>query len=134
MYMLSFIGFNYFACAASYLLAYREEDIRESAFEIFANKGSVLRYFVYLFMFNNVATYIGNTIFTSEMLETIPAIKLIVEGNDGIIHRARITAFRIFIWGLMVLISGWSTNIIDVLNFTGSGFTPIVSYFGPVGN
>ncbi len=96
------------------------------------SQGSVLRHFVYIFMFNNVCTYIGNTIFTSEMIETIPVVEKMIVGKDGVIHRAKITALRIGIWGFMVFISGYSTNIIDVLNFTGSGFTPIVSYFGPV--
>ena len=132
LYMLSFIGFNYFICAASYLFAYRQEDIKESAFDMFVEQKSVLRHFIYMLMFNNICTYIGNVIFTSEMLETIPLVERAIIGGDGIIHRAKITAFRISIWGFMVFVSYFSTNIIEVLNFTGSGFTPIVSYFGPL--
>ena len=92
----------------------------------------MLRHFIYIFMFNNVCTYIGNTIFTSEMLETLPAIEKRILGGDGVIHRGKVTALRVAIWGMMVFISAYSSNILGVLNFTGSAFTPVVSYFGPL--
>lgn len=130
--MLIFIGVNYYLCAASYLIAYPADQIKESAFDMFTSTGSVLRYFVYFFMVNNICTYTGNTIFTSEMLETIPVIQRMTIGEDGIIHRGKITAFRLTIWSAMVLLSCFADNIIDALNFTGSVFTPVVSYFGPV--
>lgn len=130
--MLIFIGVNYFLCAASYLLAYEPEQIKESAFDMFTSTGSVLRFFIYFYMVNNICTYTGNTLFTSEMLETIPAIERMTLGADGIIHRGKITAFRVAIWSVMVFLSCFSDNIIEALNFTGSFFTPIVSYFGPV--
>lgn len=66
------------------------------------------------------------------MIETIPFIEKLLVGEDGVIHRVRITIFRNSIWLIMVLISFLSNNIIEVLNFTGSGFTPVVSYFGPL--
>jgi hypothetical protein len=92
----------------------------------------MLRYLVYFFMCNNVTTYVGNTIFTVEMLENIPAVSKMIKGEDGVIHRAKITTLRIAMWGGMVFLSAFSNNIIDVLNFAGSGFTPIVSSFGPL--
>lgn len=130
--MLSFIGANYFFCAASYLVAYQPGDVLESAFEMFSKEGTILRYLVYFFMCNNITTYIGNTIFTVEMLENIPTISRMVKGEDGVIHRAKITALRISLWAFMVFLSAYSNNIIDVLNFAGSGFTPMVSSFGPL--
>ena len=99
---------------------------------MFSEQQSPLRHFVYVFMFNNVCTYIGNTIFTSEMLETLPPVERLILGADGIIHRGKVTALRVGIWGSMVLLSAYSSNILGVLNFTGSAFTPVVSYFGPL--
>lgn len=83
-------------------------------------------------MINNICTYTGNTIFTSEMIETIPAVEDAIVGSDGVINRVKVTALRIAIWTVSVVISCYSDNIIGVLNFTGSFFTPIVSYFGPL--
>lgn len=104
----------------------------ESAFEMFSKEGTILQYLVYLFMINNLVTYIGNTIFTVEMLENIPALSRMIKGEDGVIHRGKITSLRILMWGSMVFLSAFSNNIIDVLNFAGSGFTPMVSSFGPL--
>lgn len=99
---------------------------------MFVDIQSPLRYFLYLFMINNFVTYLGNSIFTCEMLETLPWVERRIVGSDGVILRTRVTGLRVLIWGLGVLLSYYSESIVESLNVAGSVFSPFVSYFGPV--
>lgn len=81
---------------------------------------------------NNVYTYVMNSIFATEIVETLPLIKRRIEDDQGNISRAKLIVLRIFVWLISVMLAFTTKDIVTVLNISGSLFTPVVSYFGPV--
>lgn len=131
MWMMSFVGLNYYGCAVTHIFGNPAEEITHNSFQMMAKHGKVWRLLIYLFMVNTLYTFTFNTIFTSEIVENIPCIKNIISSN-GAISRPRIAGLRIFIWGIGVGLSLFATDIIRILNVSGSVFSPIISYFGPL--
>lgn len=81
---------------------------------------------------NNIYTYVMNTIFATEILETLPFLSNFLDDEEGNVSRVKLVALRIASWLIAVAISLCTKDVIDVLNVSGSLFTPIVSYFAPV--
>lgn len=106
----------------------------QSAFSLYKHEGGVFRNAFYLYMPNNLYTYVMNSIFSTEIVETLPFVKKRVENEDGQISRPKLVGVRMIVWLFSVLLSLTTRDIITVLNISGSLFTPIVSYFGPVGD
>lgn len=127
--LMIFVGINYYVSAAGFLIAYKAQDIKENAFTM---QSGVFQYMIYLFLVNTIYTFTFNTIFTGEIFETIPPVHKLITNHNGEISRLKITAMRIGLWGIAVMFSIFMKDIIYILNFSGSVFTPIISYFGPV--
>ena len=132
MWMMIFVGLNYYICAGSYLIAYPGSDITENGFDMQRNDGTFWRNLIYAFMINTLYTFTFNTIFTGEIIESVPAIHGLIIGSKGVIDRLKLTLFRITIWLIAVIVSIYANNIVSILNISGSVFTPIISYFGPL--
>ena len=81
---------------------------------------------------NNIYTYVMNSIFATEILETLPSFRNFLEDEDGNTKRPRLVLLRILSWAIAVGVALSTKDVINVLNVSGSLFTPIVSYFGPV--
>ena len=73
-----------------------------------------------------------NSIFATEILETLPTFRKFIEDEDGNPRRSRLILLRILSWTIAVGVALSTKDVINVLNVSGSLFTPIVSYFGPV--
>lgn len=131
-WMMAFVGLNYYGCAAAHIVGNPESEISENSFQMMAKHGDVWKLLIYLFMINTMYTFTFNTIFTSEIIENIPFIHDIITNKTGVISRPKITALRIFLWGIGVGLSFLTTDIIKILNVSGSVFSPIISYFGPL--
>jgi hypothetical protein len=82
---------------------------------------------------NNLYTYVMNAIFSTEIVETLPFIKSRIADAEGNVSRSKLVILRILVWLLSVLLSLTTKDIVTVLNISGSLFTPVVSFFGPVG-
>ena len=80
----------------------------------------------------NVFTFTANTIFTSEVFEDIPAIKFKLTDVHGNFLRRKLFVFRSVIWTIVVCVTLSTENVTRVLDFSGSIFTPIISYYSPV--
>lgn len=81
---------------------------------------------------NNLYTYVMNAIFSTEIVETLPFIKSRIADAEGNVSRSKLVILRILVWLLSVLLSLTTKDIVTVLNISGSLFTPVVSFFGPV--
>ena len=132
MWMMTFVGLNYYGCAAAHIVANPTSEITENSFQMMAKHGPIWRTLIYLFMINTLYTFTFNTIFTSEIIENIPFINKSISGSSGVISRPKIVGLRIFLWGVGVGLSFAATNIIKILNLSGSIFSPVISYFGPL--
>ncbi len=133
LYMMIFVGLNYYLCAAGHVIAFESHEITDNSFEMHGKKsGPFWRSLVYIFMINTLYTFTFNTIFTCEIIESVPAIHSKIADHKGTFNRVKLVGLRIFLWGIAVVISLYAKNIIYILNFSGSVFTPIVSYFGPL--
>lgn len=131
--MLFFIGLLYFVSAASYLLVFPKKDLDQSSFNLYKHQGFFFRNSFLIYLPNNVYTYVMNAIFSTEIIETLPFFKArISEAGTSSVSRKKIVGLRILVWLLCVLCSMTTKNVVAVLNISGSAFTPIVSYFGPV--
>lgn len=80
----------------------------------------------------NIFTFTSNTIFTSEVFEEIPMIKFKLTDVHGNFIRKKLFTFRALIWLIVVSIAFSTENVTRVLDFSGSIFTPIISYYSPV--
>jgi hypothetical protein len=133
LYMMVFVGLNYYLCAAGHVIAFESHEMTDNSFEMHGKKsGQFWRSLVYVFMVNTLYTFTFNTIFTCEIIESIPAIHSKIADHKGTFNRVKLVGLRIFLWGIAVVISLYAKNIIYILNFSGSVFTPVVSYFGPL--
>jgi hypothetical protein len=137
--MLFFIGMLYFASATSYLMvdavqqAFPAESLKHNSFNLYKNDSSWLfRNIFFLYFPNNLYTYVMNSIFATEIIETLPFLKQLITNEVGSVKRTRLVALRISVWFAAILISLGMKDVVHVLNLSGSLFTPIVSYFGPV--
>ena len=137
--MLFFIGLLYFASAASYLMVVRAQQahpissLKHNSFNLHRNDSSwLIRNLFFLYFPNNLYTYVMNSIFATEIIETLPILKQLISNEVGLVQRGRLIALRIAVWFAAVLISLGMKDVVHVLNLSGSLFTPIVSYFGPV--
>ncbi len=132
IWTLGFIGILYYVSAASYLFVFDRTSINDNSFNLFKREGGFLS-MAYLFYFpNNIYTYVMNSIFATEILETLPFIRKILNDGHGNTSRPKIILLRIISWALSVAISLSTRDVINVLNVSGSLFTPVVSYFAPV--
>lgn len=137
--MLVLIGVIYYFSAASYLFVGAIQEAfpagllkQHSAFGLYKHEGGVFKNAFYLYMPNNLYTYVMNSIFSTEIIETLPFLKARIENEHGHISRPRLVGLRIVVWLVSVLLSLATRDIVTVLNISGSLFTPVVSYFGPV--
>ena len=131
-WMMAFVGLNYYGCAAAHIVANPASEVTENSFQMMVKHGSVWQILIYIFMINTLYTFTFNTIFTSEIIENVPFINKAISDGNGIITRPRIIGLRILLWGIGVALSLMATNIIKILNLSGSIFSPIISYFGPL--
>lgn len=132
-WMLVGIGMLYYVSAASYLFVFPKKDLDKSSFNLYKHEGFFFRNSFLIYLPNNVYTYVMNSIFSTEIIETLPYFKSrISEEGSANISRKKIVGLRILVWFVCVLLSMTTKNVITVLNVSGSAFTPIVSYFGPV--
>lgn len=131
-WMMVFVGINFYLCAAGHMVAYPGSQITENTFEMQKHEGPFWSNLIYPFMINTLYTFTFNTIFTGEIIESIPALHRTMVNQKGTFDRTKLTLFRIIIWGVAVFVSVYATNIVYILNFSGSVFTPIISYFGPL--
>ena len=129
--MMIFITFVYFVAGASFSLAFKPSEIHENAFEIY-NQG-FFRYFTFAYMLNTVYNFLTNTIFACETLETIGWIrKLLVDEQDSL-QRRKLVIFRLIMWAFSIALSLVSGDqVTRFLNFSGSVFSPIVGFIGPL--
>jgi hypothetical protein len=139
--MLAFIGVLYFASSASYLFVlssltqvFPAHDLYHSnSFNLYKHEDWLFRNIYYLYLPNNIYTYVMNAIFSTEIIETLPYFRNhIRDPATGDTSRAKIVLLRIAVWLLMVLFSLTTKDVVNILNISGSLFTPIVSYFGPL--
>lgn len=112
--------------------AFPRSSLAQSSFELYGKRSWVFELFTYLFLLNNVYTYTTNALFTSEIFESVPWVRALITRRDGVLCRRKIIYLRLLAWLLMVLFSLFTHDVIGVLNVSGSLFSPIVSYFGPV--
>ena len=132
-WMLFFIGLLYFVSAASYLFVFPKKELDQSSFNLYKHQGFFFRNSFLIYLPNNVYTYVMNAIFSTEIIETLPFFRSrIAETGSANVSRKKIVGLRIGVWLLCVLCSMTTKNVVAVLNVSGSAFTPIVSYFGPV--
>lgn len=132
-YMMLFVGFFYYLLACSFNLAYPPEAVTSSAFEMQSNSSTFWRSMIYVFMVNTLYTFTFNTIFSVEIFESIPSVQqAIANKQTGKTSGPKIVILRIVCWAIPVVISFWATNIVTILNISGSLFTPIISFFGPM--
>ena len=131
-WMMVFVGLNFYLCAAAHMVAFEGDKITENSFDMHKDGGPIWSHLIYPFMINTLYTFTFNTIFTGEIIESIPTLQKAMANHKGTFDRTKLTMFRILIWGLAVGISVYATNIVYILNFSGSVFTPIISYFGPL--
>jgi hypothetical protein len=100
---------------------------------LYNHEGGLYKNAFYLYMPNNLYTYVMNAIFSTEIVETLPFIKSRIADAEGNVSRSKLVILRILVWLLSVLLSLTTKDIVTVLNISGSLFTPVVSFFGPVG-
>lgn len=131
-WMTLLVGFNYFFLSGAHMLGNKASEITENSFQMMSKHGDIWKVLIYLYMINTSYTFSFNTIFTSEIIETMPPIEKVIVDNKGNIARHKLIILRIALWAVAVGISFFATNIIMVLNISGSIFSPIVSYFGPL--
>jgi Transmembrane amino acid transporter protein len=131
-WLMIFVGLNFYLCAAGHMVAYNGNQITENSFEMQKSEGVFWKNLIYPFMINTLYTFTFNTIFTGEIIESIPALHSLMVNHKGTFDRTKLTVFRILIWAIAVFISVYATDIVYILNFSGSVFTPIISYFGPL--
>lgn len=132
-WVLGFVGGNFYLCAVGNILAWKPWEVTENAFEMQSTQGGFWTSLVYIFMINTLYTFTFNTIFTSEIVESIPPIqRALTPPNATSPDRTRLILFRIALWLLAIIGALFSKNIIYILELSGSIFTPIVSYFGPM--
>ena len=129
--MMVFITVVYFIVGASFSLAYPPDKIDESAFEIY--KHGLFRWFTVAYMVNTVYNFLTNTIFACEVFESIAWVRrLLVDQNDSL-QRKNLVVLRLAMWTLTVLISLVSGDqVTSFLNFSGSVFSPVVGFIGPL--
>ena len=129
--MLGLIGLLYFLMGASYSFVFRAELVRENAFEIYSR--GLLRLLVALYACNTIYVFITNTIFGCEAIETIAVVRrLLVDAEDRLEAR-KLVRMRIAYWTATVCVATVSgTDINNFLNFSGSVFSPIVGFIGPI--
>jgi hypothetical protein len=121
----------YYIAGASFVLAFPKHKITESAFEIYHT--GIFKYFAFAYSLNTVYNFITNTIFACEVFESIGFIRkhLVDEGNS--IQRQKIIMLRVCMWTFTVLLSLVSgSKVTSFLNFSGSVFSPIVGFIGPL--
>jgi len=129
--MMVFISVMYFVVGSSFSLAYLPEKIDENAFEIY--KQGLFRWFTIAYMLNTVYNFLTNTIFACEVFESIAWIRRhLVDKNDSL-QRKNLVIMRLSMWTLTVIISLVSGNqVTSFLNFSGSVFSPMVGFIGPL--
>ena len=107
--------------------------LQHNSFNLHKNDSSWLfRNLFFLYFPNNLYTYVMNSIFATEIIETLPFLKQMISNEVGSVLRSRLVVLRITVWFSAVAISFGMKDVVHVLNLSGSLFTPIVSYFGPV--
>lgn len=107
--------------------------LKHNSFNLHKTDSSWLfRNLFFLYFPNNLYTYVMNSIFATEIIETLPILKQLISNEVGSVVRGRLVALRIAVWFAAVAISFGMKDVVHVLNLSGSLFTPIVSYFGPV--
>ena len=108
------------------------ELFNKSSFSLYSDEGWFFKNCLYLYIPNNVYTYVMNSMFSAEIVETLPMIKSMLLDTQGNVSKSKLIMLRIGLWGSCILISFTTKDIVTILNISGSLLTPVVSYFGPV--
>lgn len=129
--MMMIITSVYFLAGASFSLEVKGEHMHENAFRIH-DKG-ILRFASLTFMVNTVYNFITNAIFACEAFETNGWVRLRLVDAQGRVKRQNIVSLRILMWtaiAIFSLICG--DRVTKFLNFSGSVFSPMVGFIGPL--
>ena len=129
--MMVFITAVYYVAGASFVLAFPKNRIADSAFEIY-NKGW-FKYCAFAYSLNTVYNFITNTIFACEVFESIGFVRKHLVDQENSLQRQKIVMLRVCMWTFTVLLSLVSGDkVTSFLNFSGSVFSPIVGFIGPL--
>ena len=129
--MMIFITAVYYIAGASFVLAFPKDRISESAFEIYGT--GALKYCAFAYSLNTVYNFITNTIFACEVFESIGFVRKHLVDPSNSLQRQKIVMLRVCVWTFTVLLSLVSgQKVTSFLNFSGSVFSPIVGFIGPL--
>lgn len=131
---LSVTGLIYYINASSFLFAFSKEKVEsvESSFGLYGDEGFIFKYSFVLYIPVLIYYFVMNTIFQTEMIETIPILhNYLTKGSNLNVSRAKIVTLRFIIWGISVGLSIVFTNIVDVLSFSGAVFSPLMNSIVP---
>lgn len=129
--MMILITLVYFCVACSFSLAFKGEEMHENAFRLY-NDGW-LRFASLAYIVNTAYNFITNSIFACEAFETNGWVRTrLVDSNDKV-KRKNIVGLRLLMWSITVLVSlVCGTSVTGFLNFSGSVFSPLVGFVGPL--
>lgn len=131
IFMMLVITSVYYVVGISFSLAVKDENMHENAFRNFDT--GILRYASLTFTINTVYNFITNTIFACEAFETNGWVHLRLVDTQNRLKRKNIIVMRILMWSL---VAGFSLfcgdKVTKLLNFSGSVFSPMVGFIGPL--
>ena len=129
--MMISITIIYFIVGGSFSLAFKPEEIDENAFNIY--KTGVFRFFAGAYMLNTVYNFLTNTIFACEIFETIGFVRRHLVDDKDSLQRKNLVVMRLLMWTFTVVLSLVSGDkVTNFLNFSGSVFSPMVGFVGPL--
>ena len=129
--MMLLITTVYYTVGVSFSLAFKNENMHENAFRNFDT--GILKYASITFTVNTVYNFITNAIFACEAFETNGWVHLRLVDSQDRLKRKNIIMLRILVW---TSIAGFSLvcgdQVTKLLNFSGSVFSPMVGFIGPL--
>lgn len=129
--MMAFITLVYYLVACSFTLAFTGDEMHENAFRIY-DKGW-LKYASFAYIINTVYNFIVNSIFACEAFETNGWVRTRLVDSNNRVKRKNIVMLRLAMWTITVITSlVCGTTVTGFLNFSGSVFSPLVGFIGPL--
>jgi hypothetical protein len=127
------IGFIYFANAASYLAAFNQETLAnvDNSFNLYGNFEWYFKYSFAMYIPVIIYYFLMNTIFSTEMIETLPIIHKWACDGGSQMNRKRIVVLRMLTWSILVAISFGVKDVIEILNFAGVVINPMINSILP---
>jgi hypothetical protein len=127
------IGAIYFTNSATYLFAFKTETLAEidNSFNLYTEYEWYYKYSFVLYVPVITYYFLMNTIFSAEMVETIPAVHRWVCRGGSQMSRARVVGLRLMGWVTIVTIGFTVKNVIEILNFAGVVINPLINSIVP---